>query len=362
VLRVLLGSAPFLLLLVACSSGGGGGGALCDGGACAGMGGVGTGGFGAAGAFGGAAGAGGATGGDGGTAGQLAGGGGGIAGGASGGDSGTGASGGTTSGGGGTTSGGGGTTSGGGGTGGGACSSGGQSCSTSGQCCSGYVCNGGACCKSSGMACQGASDCCVGASCVNGTCVTVPPCAPSQIVISEVYGGGGSVTGSTYANDFVELHNRGSSAVNLSGWSLQYAAASGVNWSVAPLSGLIPAGGYYLVQLQGAGGGTGSQLPNPDATGGFALSQTSGKVALVESTTPLGSGCPIPSSNVSDFVGYGSANCSEGGAPAPSPSVTSSVARSAACSDSDVNGSDFASGTPVPENSASSATSCGCDG
>ena len=45
------------------------------------------------------------------------------------------------------------------------------------------------------------------------------------VVISQVYGGGGN-SGATYVDDFIEIFNRGSTAVNLSGWSLQYAPAT----------------------------------------------------------------------------------------------------------------------------------------
>lgn len=47
----------------------------------------------------------------------------------------------------------------------------------------------------------------------------------AQIVISEVYGGGGGST-AVYMNDFVELVNLGSSAATLSGANLQYASAT----------------------------------------------------------------------------------------------------------------------------------------
>ena len=41
--------------------------------------------------------------------------------------------------------------------------------------------------------------------------------APSpDLVISQVYGGGGN-SGATYTHDFVELFNRGNSAVNING-------------------------------------------------------------------------------------------------------------------------------------------------
>ena len=43
------------------------------------------------------------------------------------------------------------------------------------------------------------------------------------VVISQVYGGGGNA-GATYTNDFIELYNQTGTAVDLTGWSVQYAA------------------------------------------------------------------------------------------------------------------------------------------
>src|SRR5262245_60268236 len=44
-----------------------------------------------------------------------------------------------------------------------------------------------------------------------------------DIVISQVYGGGGN-SGATFTNDFIELFNRGTTPVNISGWAVQYAS------------------------------------------------------------------------------------------------------------------------------------------
>src|SRR3989304_934077 len=43
--------------------------------------------------------------------------------------------------------------------------------------------------------------------------------ASPNIVISQVYGGGGNA-GATYTHDFSELFNRGASPVSLAGWSV----------------------------------------------------------------------------------------------------------------------------------------------
>src|SRR5438094_7818662 len=137
----------------------------------------------------------------------------------------------------------------------------------------------------------------------------------ADIVISQVYGGGGN-SGATLKNDFIELFNRGTVAVNVSGWSVQYAATAGTTWQRTNLPPVtVPPGGYLLVQEAAGAGGT-TDLPAPDATGNIAMSATSGKVALVNTTTLLaGSGCPF-AATVVDFVGYGStATCFEGAGP-----------------------------------------------
>src|SRR5262245_5403563 len=51
----------------------------------------------------------------------------------------------------------------------------------------------------------------------------------ADVVISEVYGGGGN-SGATLRNDFIELRNLGSAAVDLTGWSVQYASAAGTTY------------------------------------------------------------------------------------------------------------------------------------
>lgn len=123
--------------------------------------------------------------------------------------------------------------------------------------------------------------------------------APS-VVISQVYGGGGNL-GATFANDFVELHNRTDSAVNLNNWTLQYASAQGTHWTRA--------------------------YPN-----------------------------------VIEIVGYGSAaNCYQGDGPAPTPSaMTEGVLRdNAACGIACDTEDDFIVATASPRNSGSNPAFCG---
>src|SRR5450756_324137 len=67
----------------------------------------------------------------------------------------------------------------------------------------------------------------------------------SGIVISQVYGGGGN-SGTTLRNDFIELINRGSTPITVTGWSVQYASATGTAWDRTLLSGAIPVSYTHL--------------------------------------------------------------------------------------------------------------------
>jgi 2',3'-cyclic-nucleotide 2'-phosphodiesterase (5'-nucleotidase family) len=185
-----------------------------------------------------------------------------------------------------------------------------------------------------------------------------------DIVISQVYGGGGN-SGATYKNDFIELYNRGSAPVSLNGWSVQYASATGTSWQVTNLTNVtVQPGQYYLVQ-EGAGAGGTTNLPAPDATGSINMSGTAGKVALVTSTTALSclSAC-AGTAAVKDFVGFGTtANNFEGSGPTPAPSNTTSVLRAGnGATDTDNNATDFAAGTPNPRNLGAVASNNGVCG
>jgi uncharacterized protein (TIGR03437 family) len=179
--------------------------------------------------------------------------------------------------------------------------------------------------------------------------------AQSNIVISQVYGGGGN-TGATLRNDFVELFNRGNAPVNISDWTVQYASASGSSWDRAILGGAIQPGQYYLIQLAPGNGGS-AALPPADATGGLSLSATSGKVALVSNSTVL-TGTSPSGSQIVDFVGYGEANASEN---RPAPALTNTTAamrRSGGCVDTNNNQLDFTIGPPSPHNTRSASAPC----
>src|SRR3954452_15521681 len=171
--------------------------------------------------------------------------------------------------------------------------------------------------------------------------------APSSgIVVNEVYGGGGN-SGATYNTDFIELRNRGTAAVTLDGWSVQYHSASATGaWQVTQLTGTLAPGAIYLVAEATGTGGT-QPLPTPQATGTIAMSGMSGTVAVVNGTLALtcGDSAACQAASV-DLVGYGTAVINET-APAAGASNTDSVQRKDAA-DSDDNAGDFASGAPTP--------------
>jgi hypothetical protein len=182
-----------------------------------------------------------------------------------------------------------------------------------------------------------------------------------SIVVTEVYAAGGN-SGATFANDYVELFNRGSGAVAIDGWTLQYASAASISWQSTALSGSIPAGGRYLVQLA-SGGTNGSALPTADATGTSNLAATGGKIALVSGATALSCGASPGScsaiSGVEDLVGYGSAADYEGSGAAPAGSATNALTRAGGgCTDTDDNAADFATAAPAPMNSSAAANAC----
>ena len=186
----------------------------------------------------------------------------------------------------------------------------------------------------------------------------------AQVVISQVYGGGGNF-GAQYTNDFVELFNRGTASVDISGWSVQYASAAGPTapalWGVnaIPAATSIAPGKYFLIKL--AASTAGVALPTPDldvTTSPLNLSGTNGKVALVNSTTALSSTTLTVGTYV-DLVGYGSATAFEGtAAVAVLSNTTAAIRINGGCTDNNSNNTDFTVGAPTPRNSATATSIC----
>ncbi|MFY7866835.1 ExeM/NucH family extracellular endonuclease [Roseateles sp.] len=183
--------------------------------------------------------------------------------------------------------------------------------------------------------------------------------AASDVVISQVYGGGGN-NGATLKNDFIELFNRGAAPVSLKGWSVQYSSATnaGTFTGVTALPDVtLQPGQYFLVQ-QAAGTGGSVSLPTPDATGAITMSGTAGKVVLATVTAAVAN---AQVASVLDLVAFGvGASPSEGAGPTPAPSNSMAVFRKdGGCTDTDQNQADFAAAVPAPRNSASPFNVCG---
>lgn len=187
-----------------------------------------------------------------------------------------------------------------------------------------------------------------------GIALAVSGAAGAQVVISQVYGGAGQ-SGARYNADFVELHNNGNAAVDLSGWSLHYTPLSGAyGWQRTPLSGVIAPGGYFLVRQRVSTGST--ALSAYDLTGNVSLNHLTGKLALVNHASPIAVSCPTGSV---DFLGYGSVDCAEGSATAPAGGlVTAQLRRDGGCVDTQANSIDFALGAPTPRTRNSARRVC----
>ena len=186
------------------------------------------------------------------------------------------------------------------------------------------------------------------------------------MVISQVYGGGGN-SSATYNQDFVELFNRSTATIDISGWSVQYASATGPggagDWAVTtiPASTTVAPGKYFLIAL--ATGATGGALPTPDLTNtAVNMSGSAGKVALVNNAVALNGTTACSSATVVDVIGYGStATCSE-----TSPFITTGIDNTKSifrkmngCTDDNNNSTDFEILAVSPRNSASAANVCG---
>ena len=193
----------------------------------------------------------------------------------------------------------------------------------------------------------------------------------ASIVISQVYGGGGN-SGATYTNDFVELFNRGTAVVDLSGWSIQYGSTTGNlgpnSAQITELTGSVAPGQYVLVQEAAGAGGTVPLSPDIIDATPIALSATGGKVALLNSSVGLNCGAaatpcgPAALATIVDIVGYDGANMFEGAAAAPTLSnTTADLRKVGGCIDTDSNSADFVAGAPTPRNRLSPTNACDLD-
>ena len=186
----------------------------------------------------------------------------------------------------------------------------------------------------------------------------------ASIVVSQFYGGGGNV-GSPFNADYIEIHNRSGAPVNVDGWSVQYSDATNTTGFLAnrtvPLAGVIAPGAYRLIRTN-AEGVNGGAIPAADFTPAapFGMDNQAGRIAVVSSTTALGTDCG--SASIVDLVGYGpSSLCFEG--LATTPGLDNDVVayrKLNGCQDTNQNAVDFEVLMPLdlPRNSASAASVC----
>lgn len=196
--------------------------------------------------------------------------------------------------------------------------------------------------------------------------VSIAAFSNAQIVINEIYTGGG-ILGAAITNDFIELKNIGTSSASLNGATLQYASSTGAftQYNTLPNISLAP-GQTFLIQQGSDGFGGLINLLNPNlivsvllnldgspAVGvGVGLALTSGKVALASNSTQV---TGPTATNVLDFVGYGLANQYEGTGTAPSPTILNSITRTSG--DTNNNSVDFTVTLPTPQSSGTLAVS-----
>ncbi|WP_456821133.1 ExeM/NucH family extracellular endonuclease [Cellulomonas sp. URHB0016] len=173
-----------------------------------------------------------------------------------------------------------------------------------------------------------------------------------RVLVNEVYGGGGN-SGGQFNRDFIELVNTQTTAVDVTGWAVQYGAAGNTTFGAKTvLSGTIAAGGSLLVG-EAPGADTSQPAITPDIDGTIAISGSAGKVALTTTSDTLV--CAVAAScagdaAVVDLVGWGSSTVVfAGAAPASGTSSSTSVSRDAAHTNTANNAADFTTGTPTPQ-------------
>jgi len=175
------------------------------------------------------------------------------------------------------------------------------------------------------------------------------------VMISQVYGGGGN-SGATIKSDFIELYNSSNEDIDITGWVVWYASATGLFKAIGSesyqtgyiLTGTIKAKSFFLIKAQDGAGGS-EDLPTPDDISELGIGGSAFKIALTNSdTVPTGP----DSANIVDFVGAASnATLYEGSGAAPAPSNTTAIIRNNLIDTND-NAADFSTAAPNPRNSS----------
>lgn len=153
------------------------------------------------------------------------------------------------------------------------------------------------------------------------------------IIIAEVFGGGGTAASPRPSRDYVTLYNATNSCVDITGYTINYWAATGTG---APATthtigtATIQPKGFYLVSL--FAGASGAAI-TPDEVGSTTVNIASagGKLAIAPPGTSLSltatTGAISMPTGATDFVGWGSANQRLGGTATPAHTSDANVMR-----------------------------------
>ena len=198
--------------------------------------------------------------------------------------------------------------------------------------------------------------------------VILTPTGPSDhVVISEVYTRGGE-DGALYNVDYIELFNPTDTAVDLSGWTLQFGHRNYNNQMVylAWLNGcVINPGAHLLIAGESADARSGGPLPvTPDVVADaypidwFAQYRESYPcVALVSNGEPVFT--PVLDASDLDIVdrvawaadgGFSTYGTGEGATNAAEPDLTHALLRMPEWQDTNNTYNDFVAGVPAPQN------------
>jgi hypothetical protein len=171
--------------------------------------------------------------------------------------------------------------------------------------------------------------------------------AANSVRISQVYGGGGTISGNTARDsDYVELFNASATPVDLTGWTIEYASPTGNYGSAANNIFTFPEGAsilpcsYVLVAMDA--GLSGFPLPvEADYFGTLQMSATNGKVGLFNAPNVNTSCGGILPGTLVDKVSYGTGNCPETAATGALSVSLVDVRNLGGMTDTDDNLSDF---------------------
>ncbi|MEP7213874.1 MAG: DNA/RNA non-specific endonuclease [Acidobacteriota bacterium] len=173
-----------------------------------------------------------------------------------------------------------------------------------------------------------------------------------NIVISQFQAGGG-----TADDEFVELHNIGSSPVDLNGYRVVYRSSAGTNdvgpFAVWTTTTIVEPGQYYLIASSTYDGAVTPNITYSPSVCLCSMSATAGGLAIRQGDQNTGV--------VIDAVGWGAAtNIFFEGTRTTAPPINTSQNRALnGCQDTDNNVNDFSNLNPsAPRNLATAAFTC----